>query len=199
MLNEPTSDFSSRCKLALPTKIHEISEETGTKKIDWNSSLGKTEGKDHPLSHFSFPFNANLICLSPETKRSEGKETLPSIRMLLPLVIAVVVVIMILPIISQHRIYVSVSQDRINDVSVQTVNVPLISILFPSPSNQGTGVYTIKVQVQPSGYNVSLINVPTGQYTFLASNITQGVVQTITVSLMRNNGTVDTFTISSIF
>jgi len=46
-LNTPTSDFSSRCKLALPEKIHEISEKTGKTQSHRNSPL------DEPLNSFS--------------------------------------------------------------------------------------------------------------------------------------------------
>ena len=39
MLNEPTQDFSFRCKLALSKEAHEILEQTEQKKSNRKSSL----------------------------------------------------------------------------------------------------------------------------------------------------------------
>lgn len=152
----------------------------------------------------------------PETERPEGKTDLPrkSSRsshrsILLPLALAIIVVILItllilvLPLYTEHRVYVTVGQDTIIDVSAQTVNVPLISTWFP-PSNP-FGVYTIEIQVQnvTTFQNVStpqfLYNVPIGQYTFILQNVTAGYSYIITARLIKSNLTIANFPITATF
>jgi hypothetical protein len=149
----------------------------------------------------------NLMCENRETERSEGKTNVSHRRVpsiMLPAIIAVAVVLMItlalvvIPLYTVHRVYVTVGQDTIVDVSAQTTKIPFISKLFPSPSNP-TGVYTIIVQVQGLQVPLNLSNVPIGTYTFDLQNVQTGVPLTITVSLIRNSATIDTFSIQVTF
>jgi hypothetical protein len=147
----------------------------------------------------------NFMCKEKETSQVEGSN-LPKHhpqtarnRTMLLLAIMVVIIILVVPIVNQNRIDVTISTDTIVDVSAQSVNVPLISTLFPQQSNQGTGVYTIVVQVSFQNDTIqeisSLSDVPIGQYTFILSNVTKGVPYVVAVQLIRNGATVDTFNI----
>lgn len=146
--------------------------------------------------------NQNLMCKNAETNSSEGKTIFRrrsyTTIMGFALVIMFVLAILVIPIITEYRVYVNVGQDTITDVSAQTVKVPLISTLFPAPSYP-TGIYTIKVQVQSIQSPLFLYDVPTGQYTFALQNITMGVHYMITVSLIKNGVSINTFMITVTF
>jgi len=120
-------------------------------------------------------------------------------RTMLMLAVMVTIIILVIPIVNQNRIDVTINIDTIVDVSAQSVNVPLISTLFPQQTNQGTGVYTIIVQVSFQNNTVQetlfLFDGPLGQYTFILSNVTKGVSYVVAVQLIRNGVTVDTFNI----
>ncbi len=157
------------------------------------------------------------MCKKAENTYSEGKANLPrkpsrspsrpSIR--LPLVLAIVIVMMItlailvLPLYTENRVYVTIGQDTIIDVSAQTVRVPFISTFFPS--SNPFGIYTIEIQVQnvPTLQNVSapqfLYNVPIGQYTFVLQNVTSGFSYLVNATLIKNNAPIVSFPITATF
>jgi hypothetical protein len=164
-----------------------------------------------------FVASANLMCQKQKTSCPEGKTDLPrrSSRppsrpsILLPLAIAIIIatlitlLILVLPLYTEHRVYVTIGQDTIIDVSAQTVKVPYVSTFFP-PSYP-FGVYTIEIEVQnfTTFQNVTvpqfLYNVPIGQYTFVLQNVTTGYFYDITAILIKNNLTIATFPISATF
>jgi hypothetical protein len=147
--------------------------------------------------------NTNLICGNQETKRPEGKTKVPhkkihSVSWKMPAILAVVVTLMIvsalliIPLLSVHRVYVTLGQDQIIDVSAQTTNVPIITRFFPAQSYP-TGVYTILIHIQ--NITLSENNVPIGSYTFDLHNVETGVQLLLTVQLIRGGSNVDTFSI----
>jgi hypothetical protein len=108
-----------------------------------------------------------------------------------------------LPLYIEQRVYVTIGQDTIIDVSAQTVRVPYISTFFPS--SNPFGAYTIEVQVQNVStlQNVSspqfLYNVPIGQYTFVVQNVTAGFSYVVNATLIKNNATIVSFPITVTF
>jgi hypothetical protein len=143
------------------------------------------------------------MCKNKETKSPEGKTNVPhkkthhtSLKM--PAIIAVVVTSMIItallviPLVPVHRVYVTIGQDKIVDVSAQTTNIPLIT-RFVSMQSYPTGVYTILIHVQ--NITLSENNVPIGSYTFDLYNVETGVPLVVTVQLIRNSSNADTFSI----
>lgn len=132
--------------------------------------------------------------------QSEGRETKLLQRRTIPLIAMglLVIVILVLPTQTEYRVYVGVMSDKIYDVAAETIRVPLISTLFRS-NQQKTGVYTIIVRIQSSGYEYTISNVPSGMYIFLISNVTNGVSYTIDVQLLKNNLIIDTFTLHTSF
>ena len=131
--------------------------------------------------------------------QQEGKEKLIS-RLTSIAVVAVMlfVIVVVLPVQIEHRVYVTIGFDRIDDVSAETVRVPLIMALFRS-SQQRTGVYTLSVQVASSGFDHALENIPSGEYVLLVSNVTEGTPYTINVQLIKNSLIIDTFTLHTTF
>jgi hypothetical protein len=146
--------------------------------------------------------NQNLIYTKNATSALEGKKILRrrsfTSLMVFALVIMFFLVVMVIPIITEYRVYVTVGLDRITDVSAETVKVPFVSTLFPAPSYP-TGVYTVKVQVQYLPNPLFLDNVPVGEYTFVLQNITEGLPYTIMVSLLKSGATIDTFAVAVTF
>jgi hypothetical protein len=142
------------------------------------------------------------MCKNTETNASEGKTIWHRLRsyntaITLALAIMIVLLILVIPLKTEYRVYVTIGQDVIIDASAQTVTLPLISTLFPAPSYP-TGIYTIEVKPQLQS-PLFLYNVPIGQYTFVLQNITSGVTYTITVTLIKNSLPINTFTITVTF
>lgn len=159
-----------------------------------------------------FFVGTNLMCQKRKISFSEGKTDLPPHKQsMLPfqlglaiiIVVLITLVLLVAPIYIEHRVYVTIGQDTIIDVSAQTVKVPFVSTFFP-PSYP-FGVYTIEIEIQNATtfQNVTipqlLYNVPIGQYTFVLQNVTTGYSYDITATLIRNNATVATFPITATF
>jgi hypothetical protein len=148
-----------------------------------------------------------------KTRNLEGKTNLPrppsrpSITLPVALAITVtilsILVALVLPLETQYRVYVTIGQDAIIDVSAQTTRVPIISTWF-APS-YAFGVYTIEIEVRniTTLQNVSvpqfLYNVPIAQYTFVLQNVTAGYTYYVTAILIKNNMTIATFPITATF
>jgi len=115
---------------------------------------------------------------------------------LLVIVAFIVIITLIIPVFPQQRLNVSISQDKIIDASAETVNVPLISTFFTRPSNEGTGVYTIKADFGPTSYFIN--NVPIGTYTFVLVGEYNGIYE-VKIFLSRGTIVVDMFTINATY
>jgi len=97
-------------------------------------------------------------------RKRERKMSLLRRNRLLVLILAIFAVTMILgvPSVQETRIRIVVTRNTIEDVSVETENVPLIAkILRPS---YNTGAYTINVTIEETGEIFSIHNVPSGEY-----------------------------------
>ena len=141
------------------------------------------------------------MCQKKETEDAEGNTKLLSrgtnTKLLVVLAFMTTLSLMVVPIVSQNRVNVTISQDVIVDVSAQKLSVPFVSTIFPMQTKEGTGVYTITVQT--TNYQSTLVNVPIGQYLFVLPDSLTGTNPTIIVSLSRSDVVIDTFIIVATF
>ncbi len=109
----------------------------------------------------------------------------------LAIIAVAVLLIMTIPSIPQTRVTVVTELDSITNVSVDTPRIPPIIWLIPS-SSVPFGAYTINVNASQNNIpvvNLTLQNVPSGQYTFVWVNYgqPQAGIYHITVQLLRGN------------
>jgi hypothetical protein len=114
------------------------------------------------------------------------------------LAIFIVALILGLPIYQETQIRIKISGDIIQDVSVSTPRVPLISLIL-KPSH-GFGAYTINVSIVQTGEEFSIQNVPSGEYIVVwKSGIPPAGIYTIKVELFKNALLIDDFTLNISF
>lgn len=97
-------------------------------------------------------------------RKRERKMSLLRRNRLLVLMLAIFAVTLFLgvPSVQETRIRIVVTRNIIEDVSVETENVPLIAKIW-RPSYD-VGAYTINVTIEETGETFSIYNVPSGEY-----------------------------------
>lgn len=147
---------------------------------------------------------ANVICKTSKIDKSEGKEKVSSSikgknRSMLLIALAIVVLILSLPLISQTHIQIEVRQNSIADVYVTSPTVSLVSTVISPPEEKGAN--TVIITVQQTGEEFSINNIPDGEYTivWVSNGLPQSGTYTITVELIQNNITLDTFVLTVSF